>query len=434
MWEDPTYTEYLTVLKLQAATLWEHLQSEWPGRWSEHQHRTLRRHVRAWRKEQAIATREAIADIPQDPPPGEQSQSDWTHMESIPVTVGGVEYPHLLYHFSLPHSSWQWVRDTRSESFASLAEGLTAALTELGGVPRMHQTDGTTAATHRVAGGGRAYNPDYIKLTDHYDLYRRRYVGKPKRNGSVESLNGAFKSKLEQRLRLRGSFDFADRQAYRDFLEALCRELNGRRGARLEADLAALRELPPHPYPTYRVRIRTVTQFSYVNLDANRYSVPSRLVGQQLELHVHADRVTFLSGSEVVAEHELLHGRGGQWSVRVGDVIGSLMQKPGGFARCAYRDCLIPNLTFRRVFDQLFERHQERRAALEYLRILQLSLTQPETVRSELDRRLANGIEIDYASVRDELEPRVQKPPAVQVDAPDLSAYDALLNAVEESS
>ena len=115
-------------------------------------------------------------------------------------------------------------------------------------------------------------------------------------------------------------------------------------------------------------------------------------------------------------------------------ISGSLLQKPGGFARCAYRDCLIPNLTFHRVCVQLFERHHERRAALEYLRILQLSLTQPEIVRSELDRRLENGIEIDYASVRDQLEPRVLQPPAVQVDTPDLSAHDALLNAVEQSS
>ena len=412
---------------LQAATLWEHLQSRFPGRWRDSQHRTLRRHVSAWKKRHAARQRK-LADIPQAPRAGEFAQSDWTHASQLQVTVGGQAYPHLLYHFSLTHSRWQWVRDTPSESFASLAEGLSTALSELGGVPLRHQTDNTTAASRSDGKGGRIYIDDYVRLTDHYGLDRRLIgPGKPEHNGTVESLNGAFKRKLDQRLRLRGSRDFADRQAYRDFLEALCRQLNGRRGQPLEADLAALHDLPAHPYPAYRERVATVTSFSTVMVGGKRYSVPSRHIGERLTVRIGADQLTLMNGDEVVAEHDLLHGSAERYSVRIADVIGSLLRKPGGFARCAYRESLLPNLTFRRTWDHLQERFDERRAAIEYLRILELSLTLPEAVRDELDRRLDGDLDVDFVDIRQRLAPRPQTTPKVHVDAPDLQAYDTLL-------
>ena len=51
-------------------------------------HRTLRRHVSAWKKRHAARQRK-LADIPQAPRADESAQSDWTHANRLQVTVGG---------------------------------------------------------------------------------------------------------------------------------------------------------------------------------------------------------------------------------------------------------------------------------------------------------------------------------------------------------
>jgi hypothetical protein len=52
-----------------------------------------------------------------------------------------------------------------------------------------------------------------------------------------------------------------------------------------------LTALPPHIPPVYQTLYRGVDVAGYVQLDTNRYSVPERLVGKQVEVHKNWDRV-----------------------------------------------------------------------------------------------------------------------------------------------
>ena len=124
--------------RLQAKTLWEWLQRQYPGEYPESVRRTLERRVRQWKAQQGPAKEVFFAQVHE---PGRLGASDFTHMESLQVTIQGAPFPHLVYHFVLTHSNWEHVTLCFSESFASLSEGLQNALAALGGAPARHRTE-----------------------------------------------------------------------------------------------------------------------------------------------------------------------------------------------------------------------------------------------------------------------------------------------------
>ena len=58
--------------------------------------------------------------FPQNHPPGELAESDFTHMDELFITIDRKAFPHLLFHFVLTHSNWEAVHICFSESFESL--------------------------------------------------------------------------------------------------------------------------------------------------------------------------------------------------------------------------------------------------------------------------------------------------------------------------
>ncbi len=62
-------------------------------------------------------------------------------MTDLGVTLGGVPFPHLLYHLVLTYSNVEAVSVCFAESFEALAEGVERCLWQLGGVPAQHRTD-----------------------------------------------------------------------------------------------------------------------------------------------------------------------------------------------------------------------------------------------------------------------------------------------------
>jgi len=87
---------------LEAKTLFQYLQREYPGHYSDGQLRTFQRRVKNWRAVEGPA-REVY--FPQIHKPGKLSQSDFTHMSDLGVTVGGVPFEHMVYHFVLTYSN-----------------------------------------------------------------------------------------------------------------------------------------------------------------------------------------------------------------------------------------------------------------------------------------------------------------------------------------
>ncbi|MCP4761581.1 MAG: transposase family protein, partial [archaeon] len=130
---------------LEAKTLFEALQREKPGKFSDGQLRTLQRRIKVWR-----ATKGPPKEVffPQQHYPGQLCASDFTDMNKLGITIEGLPFKHLIYHFVLTYSNWETGTICFSESYESLSEGFQNALWELGGVPQRHRTDRLSAAVH----------------------------------------------------------------------------------------------------------------------------------------------------------------------------------------------------------------------------------------------------------------------------------------------
>ena len=113
---------------LQAKAVWRELNERYPGKFQSGQLRTLQRRFNAWRA-RAGAEREVF--FPQIHVPGERSQSDFTDMGALGITIGRESFAHLLYHFVLTYSNWEAVSICPSESFESLSTGLQADAVKL---------------------------------------------------------------------------------------------------------------------------------------------------------------------------------------------------------------------------------------------------------------------------------------------------------------
>ena len=122
----------------------------------------------------------------------------------------------------------------------------------------------------------------------------------------------------------------------------------------------------------------------------------------------------------------------GEWEANVNyrHVIGSLVRKPGAFARYRFREQLFPTMHFRLAYDALREWRGER-ADVGYVRILHLAATTMQaTVDSALSLLLEAGQPFDYAEVRNLAEPKPPEAPALTLAGqPDLQIYDRLLTS-----
>jgi transposase InsO family protein len=203
---------------LQAKTLFEDLQRRHPGEFHEGQLRTLQRRVKTWR---ALEGRAKEVFFEQRYEPGVLCQSDFTYMNALGVRVDGQAFDHLVYHFVLPYSNWEWGTVCFTESFESLSAGLQKALWKLGGVPTAHRTDRLSAAVHQEI-HPEVFTQRYQALVAHYGMEGRRIqANKPHENGDVEQRHHRLKQAMDQALMLRGSREFERRKEYEDFLGRL---------------------------------------------------------------------------------------------------------------------------------------------------------------------------------------------------------------------
>jgi len=420
--------EYLdTNSGLEAKTIFEDLQRRHPGKFSDGQLRTLQRKIKVWR---ALEGKPKEVMFPQEHTPGKLSQSDFTHMSSLGVTIAGVPFPHMIYHFVLTYSNWETGSICYSESFESLSEGLQNALWELGGVPQEHQTDRLSTAVNNMD-EAKEFTQRYKGLLDHYGVVgKKTQADSPNENGDVEQRHHRFKRALDQALMLRGSRDFKTLKEYESFLKNLFKQLNAGRRQRFEEELQVLKSLPKTKLDAVKKLKVRVGPSSTVRLAHNTYSVDSRLIGEMVEARMHMDRIEIFYAQRRVDTFPRLRGEN-KYLINYRHIIDSLVRKPGAFENYRYRDALFPTSNFRIAYD-LLKSQTPAKGTKEYLKILYLAAYEGESKVDEILKLLINrGEPISEAAVKELL---VSFDPASFVDVAiagvDLFAYDSLLAGV----
>ena len=318
---------------LEALTIFGYMQRTYPGKFQDGQLRTLQRRVKRWRATEG-PPKEVM--FPQEHHPGRLSQSDFTHMSDLGITINRQPFDHLLYHFTLTKSNWETGSICFSESFESLSEGMQRAFWELNGVTEYHQTDCLSTAVNKD-GNPEVFTKRYTALMDHYRMKPRRInPGKAHENGDVEQSHFRFKQAVDQELMLRGSRDFADRDEYERFLRSIFTQRNSGRSEWVKIEKETLRPLPEKKLDSFKELEKSVTRNSTVNVDNNVYSVASQLIGEHVKVRVYAEYLEVRYAQRLVEQIPRLRGEG-KHRIQYRHIIDSLLRKPGAFENYKYK-------------------------------------------------------------------------------------------------
>ena len=404
---------------LEAKTLMDWLLESYPDQFCPSHLRTLQRRVCEWR---ALHGSEKEIFFPQNIQPGKQSQSDYTWCNELKVTIEGKPFDHMLFHFMLPYSGWETASIAFTESFQTLTEGYAAAVKELGGVAPNHRTDNLAAAV--PIGQHKEFQKGWKDFLKHFGVKPSSNTPlKSNENGSVEKSHHLLKRAIDQRLRLRGSRDFASRTAYEEFVHSIISRRNRDRKVRLTEELKVLQELPRRDWSAPQELFVSVRPWSTVSILRGLYSVPSRLVGARLRALVYSNRVELYFGKNLVQEMPRILP--GEIAINYRHVIGHLMRKPGAFKNYRYRDELFPSAIFRKAFDQLEAAGEDDK---EYLKILNAAAMDGESlVETALKILLELNTLPSEKAVKDLLVTR-HDVPEITINMPELSLYDGLLD------
>lgn len=416
--------------RLEAKTIFEDMQRKQPGRFADGQLRTLQRRIKHWRATEGPGKEIFFAQIHK---PGELCQSDFTHMDKLGVTIGGVPFDHMIYHFVLTFSNWETGSICFSESFESLSHGLQNALWNLGGVPHRHRTDCLATAVNKET-HPEEFTRRYQDLMDHYGLTPcKTNPSSPNENGDVEQRNYRFKKAVDQSLLLKGHRNFKDREEYECFLSKLFGQLNAGRKDRLSKELEILHRLPKTRIDSCKKLDLKVGPGCTIRVNHNVYSVNSRLIGEKIQVRLYMEYLEIWYGQKKVDTLPRLRGEG-KYKVNYRHIIDSLVRKPGAFENYRYRNDMFPTSRFRIAYDYLKERYTVQSAASRYLKILYLAAKDSEVaVDNALTILINEGHEISKDAVQRLIKSNapVAGPDDIHIPAIDLSSYDQLLKMVE---
>jgi transposase len=276
--------------------------------------RTVERAVAPLRQELVAAARATVRFETQ---PGEQLQIDFGERW---VEIGGVATKVFFFVATLGYSRRVHVRAFGHEKQESWFGGMESAILAFGGVPREVLLDNARALIlhHDPASREVVLHPRLHAFARHWGFrvracapYRARTKGKDERGVGYVKKNaiagrsfatwGEMEAHLEAWVR-----DVADRRVHGTTGEApMDRFLRDERQA-----LRPISGTPP--FTTARDLMRRVGADCAVAVDGNAYSVPWRLIGEQVRVTIGNEIVRVHHGGREVAVHGELKGRHGR--------------------------------------------------------------------------------------------------------------------------
>lgn len=422
--------------RLKPMTLFEYLQEKYPGQYPQVL-RTLQRRVRTWKALHGPAP-EVMFELRHEP--GEMGLSDFTELKGIEITINGAPFEHLLYHYRLAYSGWRYAQIIQGgESFVALSEGLQNALFACDGAPKQHRTDSLSAAYRNLSGGSKRLTQLYDELCEHYRLMpTRNNKGIAHENGAIESPHGHLKNRIKQAIYLRGGSDFASVGEYQQLIDQVVAALNRQRQSKFEQEKSALQRLPKMRVADYELLSARVSSRSTIEVRCILYSVPSRLIGHQVEIHLHHDRlIGYLGRHQVfemprirVKDKRLRRGR----CIDYRHLIEGLRRKPQAFLYCSWQEDLLPNTQFQSLWQHLRADLEADRAAVLMVEALYIAATQDkeQAVAEYLESALANR-QLSLAALQQHfaLTATAQVPP-IDVTQHALEGYDQLLSSTTQ--
>src|SRR3984893_15112636 len=288
--------------------LWEEYRQREPGgyaysRWCEL--------YRAWEGRLSPTMRQAH-------PAGERMFVDYAG-QTIDLIDGrtGEVRPAQIFVAAMGASNYTYAEATLTQTLPDWIGAHVRALAFIGGVPAQLVPDNPKVGVDRANWYEPGLNRTYLDLATHYGTaILPTRTRKPRDKAKVEVAVLVVERWILARLRNRRFFSLAELNRA---IAELVADLNARpmrrlgvsrRDLFLELDRPALKELPAEPYEYAEWRARRVGRDYHVDIEGHYYSVPHRLIRQQLDARITAHTTELFCTGERVAVHLRGAGRG----------------------------------------------------------------------------------------------------------------------------
>ena len=204
----------------------------------------------------------------------------------------------------------------------------------------------------------------------------RNNVGESHENGIVECANGSLKRRISQQLKLRGSHDFDNIESYQRFIDKLCERLNRRSHSRFQEEKPTLQGLPKQQTANYQTLSLKVTRSSTIEVRRVVYSVPSRLIGERVQVRLYHDKLAIYVGQQcAITLTRVYPGHKDARAKRIDykHLIHSLAAKPQAFRYSQIRDDILPDDNYKQLWQYADEALESREACKWMVTVLRLA-------------------------------------------------------------
>jgi transposase len=392
------------------------------------------------------AKRQAKVYLPLEFEPGQDGQGDWGEAE---VVLAGELVTVQLFLMRLSYSRKLFVMAFPSQKQECFLAGHVAAFHYFGGVPRRISYDNLKTAVKKIfIGSERQEQDSFILFRSHY-LFESHYCtpGAGNEKGRVEDGVGYARRNFLSPPPEVASFDELNAH-----LLAQCQADDERRisrqpqtiGEAWQQERSQLRPLPANDLDICREVTARLNGYSQVEVETNRYSVPTDRAAKTLRVKLYPFQVKIYRPDEpeAIAVHPRCYGQQ-QDILEPQHYLPLLAQRPGAFHYA--RPIRQWRASWPAVYEQLLAELQQRqpgsRGVREFIRVLQLHQQYPaelieQAVRQALQYHCphADGVEL---CLRQLLQPDVQPPQldlqahprlqAVQPPSVSLAQYNQLL-------
>jgi transposase len=296
---------------------------------------------------------------------GTYAEVDWTEAYFY---LKGQQTKANLFVMKLRGSGGFYVRAYPIQKQEAFFDGHIKCFEFMKGVPYKIVYDNLKTAVKKVLkGSNREEQDQFIALRTHY-LYESAFCRPARGNekGGVENAGREIIRKFFVPYPDVDSFEELN-----EYLHLECVKLL-EQNKKWEAEKAALRPLPIVQFNGSRYNEAKVNSFSMVHFETNRYSVPTKYVGEKVTLKIKAEDIEIIADNTLIAKHKRVFKRN-QDSIILDHYLDLLLQKSRAIGNTKvynpqslppvyeeYRKCLLSrNPKGNREFVKILMLHRE---------------------------------------------------------------------------
>ena len=252
--------------------------------------------------------------------PGEEAEIDFGYLGLLPNNEGGKSKTYVLV-IKLSYSRYPYYELTYNQKLETVIHGLDNAFEHFGGVPKKLKVDNMKTAVIRNRKYELEFNQDLLEYSYHYGFVIKPCTPyKPNQKGKVESdikyvqinfLPGrSFKDRNDLEKQLRDwMINYASKRIHgvTKRIPAVVFETEEKQ---------KLQPLPENKFSFFQRSVRKVKINCHISFKNNYYSVPSHLIGKNVDIRWDKHIIRIIYMSEQVALHHIGSGKGEFISVR----------------------------------------------------------------------------------------------------------------------